>query len=875
MTRLIWALVPCAAILVSHQIRGGEDASAPKSNLGAPSPTASFDCKKARSPTEKMICSSPNLSTLDAQLAEAYKKAKKELTTAVGIRIARDQLSWLKLRDRCTDAECLEQTYNARINELDPFVDDHITCEEMRRWSRQVFDTPLDLGSGRGSPVAVDYACPESLGERDFMKDLLALAEEIRGDDGPQECSGSLAYALRRYYLFELTQGGMAPRSLPAWPSVTTAANWATFLQEDDTGTAIYFRQWSEQSHANQMKYKQFAIAFDKAAAELKHLYVTTFGLPTDWAASASKRALSAVALRAAGAASKSESHEEFPLLDVLRSGPADPAQVRKAVVGLDTRSVERALRVALMHNQPTAVVAALDESLPREVISRIDPPAPGDSDDSKHRAPEPLLSLALGHTPNLDYLLQRRYPVDSVNDFGKTALFYAIGRSDHAAVELLLQYRADANHTYKSGKELHPDGYFCGRYPYLTHTQRSPLMHAAQNSDVRMMQLLLKAGANLNARDDLVFNAYDYAAMGNKPENVAYLASLGLSPAAPKYSGVADPAVRDHKLSRTLTLEGYVKKLVIPTGRHDLLIASVLPLNSVDGGPHTGLYLLSLANPAEPRIVGIYPGVYVYDFAASPDGKRIYFIEMSYQGSASTKRYGLSVLDSSDPAHPRVLAQVEGDFMTMHLSPDGRTLYLQERKLQPQFSRGLLVHDVSTDVPTLRCRNPFGEVFRTPVFAYGFASFPDEPTTAIAEASRLLMLFNTQNPCKPVKLMETRSDFNPSSMIGGKGRTLLIPGLKKLRLTEEPELQASYQVDSVHDFHVNTDTGITALELEDAVAILRTTPDGTYVLTDRLRLPEGSPVSPGQHGAVISTASGHIYVGWSGGLGAGAFPLQ
>ena len=38
--------------------------------------SASFDCAKASSPFEKTICSNPNLSSLDEQLANVYKQSK-------------------------------------------------------------------------------------------------------------------------------------------------------------------------------------------------------------------------------------------------------------------------------------------------------------------------------------------------------------------------------------------------------------------------------------------------------------------------------------------------------------------------------------------------------------------------------------------------------------------------------------------------------------------------------------------------------------------------------------------------------------------------------------------------------------------------------
>lgn len=66
-----------------------------------------------------------------------------------------------------------------------------------------------------------------------------------------------------------------------------------------------------------------------------------------------------------------------------------------------------------------------------------------------------------------------------------------------------------------------------------LQHTRRTTLMHAAQNSDVRMIKILLESGASLQAQDDLGFNAHDYALMGERRDNALYLSSLGLEPAA------------------------------------------------------------------------------------------------------------------------------------------------------------------------------------------------------------------------------------------------------------------------------------------------------------------------------------------------------
>jgi ankyrin repeat protein len=225
-------------------------------------------------------------------------------------------------------------------------------------------------------------------------------------------------------------------------------------------------------------------------------------------------------------------------LLSLLRAGPASKSQISEALSGLSAAYVPQALRVALVHNQPLEVVAVLVDELADGGLE--EPKDPDQTDDEKEDEEvqaleaeyEPLLSLALGNYANLEYLLQNKFPVDVSNDFGKTTLFYAIGSNNHAAVELLLRYKANVNHAYKSAKELRPDDDEC-RYPGLRHTRRSALMHAAQNSDVRMLQILLKEGARLDASDDIGFNAHDYALMGNNQDNARYLASLGLAPAA------------------------------------------------------------------------------------------------------------------------------------------------------------------------------------------------------------------------------------------------------------------------------------------------------------------------------------------------------
>ncbi|WP_127478414.1 lysozyme inhibitor LprI family protein [Sulfurivermis fontis] len=84
----------------------------------APVWAASFDCSKATTTVEKLICSEPELSALDEQLSKAYAGAKEAAGSSQAL-IA-DQRRWLAERNRCADAACIKLAYTARLAQLQP-----------------------------------------------------------------------------------------------------------------------------------------------------------------------------------------------------------------------------------------------------------------------------------------------------------------------------------------------------------------------------------------------------------------------------------------------------------------------------------------------------------------------------------------------------------------------------------------------------------------------------------------------------------------------------------------------------------------------------------------------------------------------------------
>lgn len=74
---------------------------------------ASFDCTKATSKVEKLICSHSELTKLDEDMGRVYGEVRKK--TPDEMLLNRQQREWLKWRNRCQDAVCLDERYRQRI----------------------------------------------------------------------------------------------------------------------------------------------------------------------------------------------------------------------------------------------------------------------------------------------------------------------------------------------------------------------------------------------------------------------------------------------------------------------------------------------------------------------------------------------------------------------------------------------------------------------------------------------------------------------------------------------------------------------------------------------------------------------------------------
>lgn len=80
----------------------------------------SFDCSKAQTPVEKMICADASLRELDEYLGRYYAAGRAELEGAASC-LQSDQAQWLRsTRNACATGDCLKTAYLNRLGELDP-----------------------------------------------------------------------------------------------------------------------------------------------------------------------------------------------------------------------------------------------------------------------------------------------------------------------------------------------------------------------------------------------------------------------------------------------------------------------------------------------------------------------------------------------------------------------------------------------------------------------------------------------------------------------------------------------------------------------------------------------------------------------------------
>ncbi len=236
-------------------------------------------------------------------------------------------------------------------------------------------------------------------------------------------------------------------------------------------------RQWSYLSLWNYATYQSIGRKFTAARRDLRRYYIRSFGMSRVEAAHAAQRAVWVLDDTGWWASDQSGSN-------------AAPGK----------------LVVAIMDHHPVAEVSALLKT---------------------QTAPASDLLLTVDNPEALKLLLAQKPDVETANSFGKTALMEAAMQNQLRSIRLLLAAGAKVNAASLPPKQIpgnepfSTEGMFCGGDYHITHGSRTALMYAAANAGLPVIQTLLKAGADKNAKDSKGADALDYlVGKGPVPRN-------------------------------------------------------------------------------------------------------------------------------------------------------------------------------------------------------------------------------------------------------------------------------------------------------------------------------------------------------------------
>lgn len=80
--------------------------------------TPSFNCRVARSRSERMVCSSDHLASLDRQMSSQFYSALSRVSERQRADLRRTRDDFLRYRERCGDETCVDQAYRDRMAEI-------------------------------------------------------------------------------------------------------------------------------------------------------------------------------------------------------------------------------------------------------------------------------------------------------------------------------------------------------------------------------------------------------------------------------------------------------------------------------------------------------------------------------------------------------------------------------------------------------------------------------------------------------------------------------------------------------------------------------------------------------------------------------------
>lgn len=108
------------AAIVDGDVRATEPA-APRRPISKGQPKPSFDCARASTRVEDMLCTDADLAARDRRAAALYFELRNSLPADLRTQLLRSQKRFLEERSDCSTSECLSDLYDVRLRQLAEF----------------------------------------------------------------------------------------------------------------------------------------------------------------------------------------------------------------------------------------------------------------------------------------------------------------------------------------------------------------------------------------------------------------------------------------------------------------------------------------------------------------------------------------------------------------------------------------------------------------------------------------------------------------------------------------------------------------------------------------------------------------------------------
>lgn len=369
-----------------------------------------------------------------------------------------------------------KDTQNITLGKIELFDNDY-NCDEMRLAPQHIFSLPTDFGSGTGDTVTNLQNCNDTIENLAITHKAYQLAKEIHSPP-PRiaGCGGTITSMYGRVSRYYFAMASYAPDI------------FIKILRKNIEIAKENLKTWPTQQHYNKQLYKKFNDELEKLRPQLANHFKSNSSLSPADINLHTEAAIDALLFFAGGYGNIDSNQNK--IVTTYDSSGTD------GIVNNSWNEFEmiNAINYVLLNEYPDDIFQYL--------LSHI---------ENINQGFESPLFYSLNDMNRFNQLIKKGALVDYQNGYGKTVLYYAIQDNNLELVKHLISLGANVNHHYKNPADYTAEGGNEFDYACIQRKGRTPLMHAAQHASIDIIKFLIAQGADINAKDTLGNDIFDY----------------------------------------------------------------------------------------------------------------------------------------------------------------------------------------------------------------------------------------------------------------------------------------------------------------------------------------------------------------------------